>query len=34
MPAGSDGDDIVRALQDYSRRNGAINVPITDTSRL
>jgi len=34
MPAGTDGDDIIRALQDWSRKNGAINVPITDTSRL
>jgi hypothetical protein len=34
MPAGTNGDDVVRALQDYSRKNGAINVPITDTSRL
>jgi len=34
MPAGTNGDDIVQALQDFSRRNGAIAVPITDTSRL
>ena len=34
MPAGSNGDDIVRALQDYGRQNGAAAVPITDTSRL
>ena len=34
MPAGTNGDDIVRALQEYGRTNGALNVPITDTSRL
>ena len=34
MPAGTNGDDVVRALQQYGRTNGAINVPITDTSRL
>jgi hypothetical protein len=34
MPAGTNGDDVVRALQEYGRTNGAINVPITDTSRL
>jgi hypothetical protein len=34
MPAGTNGDDVVRALQEYGRRNGAIAVPITDTSRL
>lgn len=28
MPAGSNGDDVVRALQDYARRRGAIPVPI------
>ena len=34
MPAGTNGDDIVRALQNYGRNNGAAAVPITDTSRL
>jgi len=34
MPAGTNSDDIIRGLQEYSRTNGAINVPITDTSRL
>lgn len=28
MPAGSNGDDVVRALQDYVRRRGAIPVPV------
>jgi hypothetical protein len=28
MPAGSSGDDVVRALQDYVRRRGAIPVPV------
>ncbi len=28
MPAGSNGDDVVRALQDYARRRGAIPVPV------
>ena len=28
MPAGSDGDDVVRALQNYARRRGAIPVPV------
>jgi hypothetical protein len=28
MPAGSNGDDVVKALQDYVRRRGAIPVPV------
>lgn len=28
MPAGSDGNDVVRALQNYARTNGAIPIPI------
>ena len=28
MPAGASGDDVVRALQDYTRRRGAIPVPV------
>jgi hypothetical protein len=34
MPAGTNGDDVVRALQEYGRNNGAIAAAITDTSRL
>lgn len=30
MPAGANGDDVVRALQDWTRRNGAI--PVTTTT--
>jgi hypothetical protein len=33
MPAGSNGDDIVRALQNYSRRNGAAPIPVTSNAR-
>jgi len=33
MPAGSDGDDIVQALQNYSRRNGAASIPVTSNAR-
>lgn len=32
MPAGANGDDVVRALQDWGRRNGA--VPITTTTAI
>lgn len=28
MPSGSNGDDVVRALQDYARRRGSIPVPV------
>jgi TP901 family phage tail tape measure protein len=28
MPTGANGDDVVRALQDYTRRRGAIPVPV------
>lgn len=33
MPAGSNGDDVVRALQNYSRRNGAAPIPVTSNAR-
>jgi hypothetical protein len=33
MPAGTNGDDIVRALQNYSRRNGAAPIPVTANAR-
>ena len=33
MPAGSNGDDVVRALQNYSRRNGAAPIPVTANAR-
>jgi hypothetical protein len=32
MPAGSNGDDVVRALQQWSRRNGAL--PLTTTTQI
>ena len=34
MPEGTTGDDIQRALEKYTRRNGAASIAITDTSRL
>ena len=33
MPAGSDGDAVVRSLQDYARKNGAVPVAVDDTRR-
>ena len=33
MPAGSNGDDVVQALQNYSRRNGAAPIPVTANAR-
>jgi len=33
MPAGSDGQDVVRALQQYARQSGTIPVPMTDAVR-
>lgn len=33
MPAGSSGDDIVRALQNWTRRNGSIPIPTTTQIR-
>jgi len=31
MPAGSDGDDVVRALQRYTRQNGSVGLPISSS---
>ena len=33
MPAGSDGEDVVRALQSYARTTGTIPIPITNQRR-
>lgn len=33
MPAGSDGEDVVRAIQKYARRNGAVPVPVSGNIR-
>ena len=33
MPAGTNGDDVVRALQDWSRRNGAVPLATTTSIR-
>lgn len=33
MPAGANGDDVVRALQDWSRRNGAVPLATTTSIR-
>ena len=34
MPAGTTADDIITKMQDFARQNGAVAIPITDTSRL
>lgn len=34
MPAGSDGEDVVRALQRYARSTGALQLPVTGGVRL
>jgi phage-related protein len=31
MPAGSDGNDVVQALQEYGRQNGSIGLPISSS---
>jgi hypothetical protein len=33
MPAGSNGDDVVNALQNYARRNGSLAIPVTGNQR-
>ena len=33
MPAGADGNDVVRALEDYVRRNGSIPVAVNNLVR-
>jgi hypothetical protein len=33
MPAGSNGEDVVRAIQKYARRNGTLAIPTTSLVR-